>query len=38
MIDYQPDGISPDNKLLNYQKYFDKIFVFDKDDVKISQS
>ena len=34
MIDFQLDGLSVSSKILDYQKYFDDIFVFDPDDVK----
>ena len=34
MVDYQLDGLSVSSKILDYQKYFDDIFVFDPDDVK----
>ena len=34
MVDYQLDGLSVSSKILDYQKYFDRIFVFDPDDVK----
>ena len=34
MVDFQLDGLSVSSKILDYQKYFDDIFVFDPDDVK----
>ena len=34
MVDYQLDGLSVSSKILDYQKYFDRIFVFDPEDVK----
>ena len=34
MIDYQLDGLSVSSKILDYHKYFDRIFVFDPEDVK----
>ena len=34
MVDFQLDGLSVSSKILDYQKYFDRIFVFDPDDVK----
>ena len=34
MVDYQLDGLSVSSKILDYQKYFDDIFVFDPEDVK----
>ena len=34
MVDFQLDGLSVSSKILDYQKYFDRIFVFDPEDVK----
>lgn len=34
MVNFQLDGLSVSSKILDYQKYFDDIFVFDPDDVK----
>lgn len=34
MVDFQLDGLSVSSKILDYQKYFDDIFVFDPEDVK----
>jgi hypothetical protein len=34
MVNYQLDGLSVSSKILEYQKYFDDIFVFDPDDVQ----
>lgn len=34
MIDYQLDGLSVSSKILDYDKLFDKIYVFDEQDVK----
>ena len=34
MVDYQLDGLSVSSKILDYHKYFDRIFVFDPEDVK----
>ena len=34
MVDFQLDGLSVSSKILDYQRYFDRIFVFDPDDVK----
>ena len=34
LVDFQLDGLSVSSKILDYQKYFDDIFVFDPDDVK----
>ena len=34
MVDFQLDGLSFSSKILDYQKYFDRIFVFDPEDVK----
>ncbi len=34
MVDFQLDGLSVSSKILDYQKYYDRIFVFDPDDVK----
>ncbi|WP_334125069.1 hypothetical protein [Empedobacter brevis] len=33
MIDYQLDGLSVSKKILEYDKLFDQIYVFDKQDV-----
>ena len=34
LVDFQLDGLSVSSKILDYQKYFDRIFVFDPEDVK----
>ena len=34
MIDYQLDGLSVSAKILDYDKLFDQIYVFDEQDVK----
>lgn len=34
MVDFQLDGLSVSSKILDYHKYFDRIFVFDPEDVK----
>ena len=34
MLDYQLDGLSVSEKILDYKEYFDQIFVFDEKDVK----
>ncbi|WP_374362851.1 hypothetical protein, partial [Cloacibacterium sp.] len=34
LVDYQLDGLSVSSKILDYHKYFDRIFVFDPEDVK----
>lgn len=34
MVDFQLDGLSVSSKILDYRKYFDRIFVFDPEDVK----
>ena len=34
MVDYQLDGLSVSSKILDYHKNFDRIFVFDPEDVK----
>lgn len=34
MVDFQLDGLSVSSKILDYQKYYDRIFVFDPEDVK----
>ena len=34
MIDYQLDGLSVSEKILDYDKLFDQIYVFDEQDVK----
>ena len=34
MVDFQLDGLSVTSKILDYRKYFDRIFVFDPEDVK----
>lgn len=33
MINYQLDGLSVSSKILDYKKYFDQIYVFDKKDI-----
>ena len=38
MVDFQLDGLSVSSKILDYQKYFDRIFVFDPEDVKRHRS
>ena len=38
MIDYQLDGLSVSSKILEYEKYFDRIFVFDPEDIKRNPS
>ena len=34
LVDFQLDGLSVSSKILDYHKYFDRIFVFDPEDVK----
>lgn len=34
MVDFQLDGLSVSSKILHYHKNFDRIFVFDPEDVK----
>lgn len=34
MVDFQLDGLSVSSKILDYHKNFDRIFVFDPEDVK----
>lgn len=33
MVDFQLDGISVSSKILDFQKYFDDLYVFDENDV-----
>lgn len=33
MVDFQLDGISVSAKILDFQKYFDELYVFDENDV-----